>query len=256
MSALSLEVKGLHARFGLTTPFSAHLEGPALIGVIGPNGAGKSTLLRALLGVEPSTQGEVLINGRALKVLRPHERATTLSYLPQTPEGSPHWSLLELSAQGVVGLSGRAREERALEALERVGLGGRASERLGTLSGGERRRAFLARTFAQRARVSLLDEPLAHLDWARAEAQMRLIREEGRGAAQLTLIALHDLNLAALYCDALITVCPQRGASVGVPRELLSEGHLSELFGERPTLSVHPRCGGPLLIPHGPERLT
>jgi iron complex transport system ATP-binding protein len=257
---VSLDIQGLRAGFGLTTPFSARLEGPAVIGVIGPNGAGKSTLLRALLGVEPSAQGEVMINGRLLSTLSPHERCFTMSYLPQTPEGSPHWSLLELSAQGVVGMSGPARSTHALEALERVGLRERAHERLGTLSGGERRRAFLARTFAQRARVSLLDEPLAHLDWAHAEAHMRLIREESRRVAQLTLIALHDLNLAALYCDALISVCPQRGALVGAPQALLTEEHLSELFGEWPTLSVHPRCGAPLLLPHGPlyrsKRLT
>jgi iron complex transport system ATP-binding protein len=234
----TLRLEGLRGAHAPRAPISLEAEG-GLLGVVGPNGVGKSTLLRLILGAERPTQGRALLNGAPLRALPAATRAAWVCYLPQDPPCSPHWTVEELVGQGARG-EGRATQE-ALSALDLTPLAARA---LSEVSGGERRRAFLARVMAQRAALSLLDEPLAHLDWAQGEAQLRLLKRHTRALGGLTLITLHDLNLAALYCDRLLLLTPSGGAWLGPPAEVLTEERLHAAFGALPLLTPHPRGGG------------
>jgi len=243
-----LALREVTARFGLSSPLSLSLSGPALIGVIGPNGAGKSTLLRMILGVEAALTGSLRVAGCSPAGLSGLERVRLVSYLPQNPSFSPYWTVAELVSQGLSPrlLRPELRAQRLNETLTQLGLEALSERRLGSLSGGERRRALIGRTLAQRAHMSLLDEPLAHLDWARREELMSLMRQLVIGAGQLALIALHDLNLAALYCDQLLLLSPHHPPQLGAPQELMSAEWLKRAYGREPLLITHPERSGPL----------
>lgn len=245
MSPPRLLLEGLRGAHAPRAPVSLEAAG-GLVGLVGPNGVGKSTLLRLILGAEPAAEGRALLSGEPLRALPAHLRAARVCYLPQEPPSSAHWTLTELVGQAA------ASEEAARAALSDLGLAHLAARALGEVSGGERRRAFLARALAQGAALSLLDEPLAHLDWAQAEAQLRLIKRRTQERGGLTLITLHDLNLAALYCDALLLLSPSGESWRGRPAEVLTAPRLHAAFGAAPLLSPHPRCSGSAqLLPWG-----
>jgi len=244
-AAPHLLLEGLRGAHAPRAPVWLEARG-GLLGLLGPNGVGKSTLLRLILGAEPAAEGRALLNGAPVRALPPAARAARVCYLPQEPPASPHWTLEELAEQGAAD-AGAARA-----ALAALGLAPLAARALGEVSGGERRRAFLARALAQRAALTLLDEPLAHLDWAQAESHLRLLRADARARSALTLITLHDLNLAALYCDEVLLLAPSGEAWRGSPAAALTAPHLRAAFGAEPLLVPHPRAlGAPQVLPWG-----
>ena len=188
---------------------SAELAG-GLIGLIGPNGAGKSTLVRAIAGLLPS-EGAILIDDAPVASLAPRERAQRIAYLPQGQ--AVHWPL---TVERLVGL-GRlphlapfARpspiDEAAIEnALTRTDLIGLRARSIDELSGGERARVLLARALAVEAPLLLADEPLAALDPAHQIEVMALLRAESTNGTTVIAV-LHDLTLAARWCDRLLLV--------------------------------------------------
>ncbi|MCC6006588.1 MAG: ABC transporter ATP-binding protein [Rhodobacteraceae bacterium] len=209
-----------------------------VLGLIGPNGAGKTTLMRAALGLVPH-------HGRSsLARLAAEPRARAAAWLPQTREIA--WPV---TVEHVVGLgrlphrAGRAEDARAVaDALDRMGLSG-FRERVATrLSGGEQARVLLARALAQEAPLLMADEPIAGLDPGHQLDAMHVFADlarEGRGV----VVALHDLGLAARFCDRLALLSRGRLAAIGPPADVLSEGHMAQVFGLR---------AGFVETPHGP----
>ena len=268
-SSPTLKLEHVRGQYGLEAPLNLTLNGPQVISVVGPNGAGKSTLLKLILGVDQSAEGRVLIDAQPLCELSSTHRALNLSYLPQTPPYMPHWTLEELISQG------RAPHRRARvhelrlsltsssppmlssdqECVERHILDLRLEtcrhQTLGTMSGGERRRAFLARTLCQETQTMLLDEPLAHLDWSLQEFVLQHLYTLTWQRNAITLIVLHDVNLASLYSDQVILFHQDRSIPplIGPPREILNEDTLSLAFDHAPLLTPHPRH------PHRVQRL-
>ena len=242
---LALEVRDLWAGYpgqppavegvGLVVP-----EGE-LVGLVGPNGAGKSTLFKSILGLLRPLRGEVRVFGRPVDKAR-----SDIAYTPQIEEvdwGFPI-SVRELVLmgrwRGLRPLRSWSREDReaADAALERAGLAGLAGRQAGELSGGQRRRALVARAIARGARLLLLDEPFAGLDAAVQHDLLAIfdgLTSEGRSV----LVATHDLSCVAAACDEACCL-NRRVHGFGAPSEVLTEDVLSRTF-DRHLLSVGDR---------------
>ncbi len=212
------------------------------IGLLGPNGSGKSTLLRLLAGVLAPSSGVVTLDGRPLG----RTTRRTVARRVATVEQNVH-TQTELTVRDVVAL-GRVPHRRAwtpmsaadlgavTAALERTGLTGRADQSWHTLSGGERQRAQIARALAQEPSELLLDEPTNHLD---IQHQLDLL-ELVTNLPVTTVIALHDLNLAAMYCDRLLMLRDGRAVAEGTPSEVLAPSLIEEVYGVRAEVATGP----------------
>ncbi|MFZ3025559.1 heme ABC transporter ATP-binding protein [Pseudomonas sp.] len=225
-----------------------------VLGVLGPNGAGKSTLLAALSGDLPAAQGQVSLDQRPLADWSGPARAQRLAVLAQS-------SSLEFafSVEQVVGMgrlphsSGQQEDQRivaaALQAADAQHLSGRNYL---ALSGGERQRVHLARVLAQvwpggAGQILLLDEPTSMLDPLHQHTILQAVRDfAGRGAA--VLVILHDLNLAARYCDRVLLLQEGRPYLLGSPAEVLAPAPLRAVFGLDVLVQDHPERDHPLII--------
>ncbi|MDT9685106.1 ABC transporter ATP-binding protein [Streptomyces sp. TRM76323] len=204
-------------------------------GLLGPNGSGKSTLLRLLAGVLAPASGVITLDGRPLPDLRRRDVARRVAVVEQQAD-----TLVELTVADVVRL-GRVphrrawnppspADERAVrDALARTGLADRAGQSWHTLSGGERQRVQIARALAQEPRELLLDEPTNHLDIQHQHDLLDLVA----ALPVTTVVALHDLNLAALYCDHVVVLAHGRVAAAGTPRDVLTEDLVADVYGVR-----------------------
>ncbi|WP_214104936.1 ABC transporter ATP-binding protein [Acrocarpospora catenulata] len=212
-----------------------------LVGLVGPNGSGKSTLLRAVYRALRPTAGAVRLDGADLRTLSVRESARRTAVVAQHSGDGFDFTALEIVATGRTPHRAAPAEDRRIvaEALERVGMTAQAGRLFSTLSGGERQRVLLARALAQQGRVLVLDEPTNHLDIG---AQLDLL-ELVRDLRVTTLAALHDLNLAAAYCDLLHVVHQGRIAASGPPADVLQPDFLAEVFGVRAHLGSHPLTG-------------
>ncbi|MDP1631523.1 MAG: ABC transporter ATP-binding protein [Caulobacter sp.] len=201
-----------------------------LVGVLGPNGSGKTTLLRGGLGLLKAEAGTARLAGHALQGLSEAARARLAGYLPQ--ERRIGWNLgsLEIAALGAPDLPPARARAVAADMLERVGLAGFEARGVLEMSGGERARVLLARLLATRAPLLVADEPAAGLDPDAQLLTLDLLRgEAARGAA--VVVTLHDLTLAARFCDRLVVMSHGRIAADGPPATALASAVLSAVFG-------------------------
>lgn len=211
------------------------IDSGQFVAVLGGNGTGKSLLLRTLAGLRPPGEGRVLLGGIDIQHLERRQVARQLGFLPQDPEAPPQGSVHEsallgrFSHLGFWETFGPSDEERVAQALKEVGLTALASRELGSLSGGEQRRAAIARLLVQAPSVYLLDEPTNHLDPAQQIGVLQALRELAhRGAA--VIASLHDPNLALRFADR-VALIPGHGAWQLVDTPMLDTGHLSRLYG-------------------------
>ncbi len=227
-------------------------EKPELIGLVGPNGAGKTTLLRALIGQQSLQNGEVTISGQPLRSLSSPKRARLLAYLPQNR--NLHWPLV---VEDVVmlgrhpyrsGFAAPSAKDIACvrNAMAQMDIEAFASRPFRMLSGGEQARVLIARALAQQTNLLLADEPLAGLDPAHQISLMqcfqRIVRE-----GRTVILSLHELTLAARWCDRLLLL--QKGILTkdGVPGTVLEADALKSAFGVGGYISVH--SNKPLIVP-------
>ena len=199
-------------------------------GMIGPNGAGKTTLLRAALGLQALDGGQAWLSGRPLTDLSEGERAALAGYLPQ--ERKVAWNLpaLGLVSLGAPNEAPKRAREIAAEMLERVGLTRLAERGVLDMSGGERARVLLARLLATRAPLLMADEPAAGLDPDAQLLILDILRQEARRGAAVVL-TLHDLTLAARFCDRVTALKDGRVLAEGAPGQALSPEALRDVFG-------------------------
>ena len=233
---------------------SMHLAAGELLGVIGPNGAGKTTLIRAIAGGVRRTSGSVDFDGAPLDRRHGRERARAIAVVEQLPEAPATMRVGELVMLGRfphLGLLGResARDAAiAREAMTRAGCADLADRLLGTLSGGERRRAFIARALAQQPRLFLLDEPTAALD-ASAQGEIFAVVRGLADAGAGVLVVVHDLTLAAAWCDRLVLLHEGTVVASGPPRAVVTAQHLAAVYGPHVAVFAHPASGLPLVVP-------
>jgi iron complex transport system ATP-binding protein len=224
--------------------------------LVGPNGAGKSTLLRGLAGLLPATGTVSFEDSDVLRASR-RERARTLALVEQDARAdigvtvrqavdlgrTPHRSLW--------GLDGWSADEslhvEAVEtAMKRAGIDAFADRDLASLSGGEAQRVHLARALAQEPRVLVLDEPTNHLDIAAQLQTLGLVRELAADGITV-LAALHDLNLAAAFCDQVVVLAGGVVQAAGTPEAVLTRELIGTTYGVEVDVLRHPRSGRPLI---------
>ena len=224
-----------------------------VVGLVGPNGSGKSTLLRSAYRVLRPSHGTVELDGVDLWSLSARRSAQRIGVVVQ--EAVPEldltvWEVVILGRTPHQGLLDRdtAADHRLVDdALTRVGLGDFGDRRFPSLSGGERQRVLVARALVQQATLLVLDEPTNHLDVHFQLAIMELVR----GLGLSTLTALHDLNLAATYCDRIYVLAEGRVVAAGTPDDVLQPDLVHEVFGVRAERLRHP-VDGRLLLAFSP----
>ncbi|GAA4935696.1 ABC transporter ATP-binding protein [Streptomyces coeruleoprunus] len=222
--------------------------GPGVtVGLVGPNGSGKTTLLRCVYGAVRPAGGRVLLDGRDAAALTVRERARRVAVVPQDAPGSFGLTVREVVAMGrgphkrFWEQDGPGDARLVAEALRTVGVEALAGRRFDGLSGGERQRALVARALVQEPGLLVLDEPTNHLDVRFQLEVLGLVRRLGT----TNLLVLHDLNLAAAYCDLLYVLDGGRIVSSGTPDEVLTEDLLAEVYRVPARVGVHPVTGAP-----------
>ncbi len=227
-----------------------------LVGLIGPNGAGKSTLLAALAGIDPTAHGSIELDGHPLRSLSPAERALQIAWVEQT--GSVHWPvtverLVMLGRIPHLPVWCRATDmdQQAVEtALSLSDCQSLRLRQVNTLSGGERARVLMARALAAEPSLLFADEPISMLDLSHQLQTMQLLRDFARDD-QAAVVVMHDLSLAARYCDRLYLMHEGSMAAAGAVAEVLSPTNLATVYG----VSVISGCESvPWIIPV--ERLS
>lgn len=204
----------------------------SLVGVIGPNGSGKSTLLKCIYRVLKPSEGAVFVDGQPLSEYRVRDSAKKIAVLAQH-----NFYNFEFTVQDVV-LMGRAPHKRALErdsaadfkivheAMERVGVASLRDRLFSTLSGGEQQRVLLARALAQQTPCLILDEPTNHLDIKYQLELLDLVRSLDR----TVIAAIHDLNIAAMYCDTIFVMQSGHIVASGAPRDVLTRSLIRSVY--------------------------
>jgi iron complex transport system ATP-binding protein len=213
------------------------IERGELVAVLGPNGSGKTTLVRLVAGILAPTEGKVELLGQDARSLDRNEIAKLVAVVPQRNEVALGFSVREVVAMGRAPHQGawqRIRPqdgeivERVLRSCELVDLGHRP---VASLSGGEQKRAHIARALAQEAPILLLDEAAAHLDIRHAMALHELVRAEVRARRLACLCVMHDLDAAARYADRIVLLKDGKKLADGPIAEVMTAKRLGQAFG-------------------------
>lgn len=221
-------------------------------GLVGPNGSGKSTLLRAVYRHLRPRAGAVLVDGEDCWHMPARQAARRIASIPQERPVELELTVWEVVSMGRTPHKGPfARDNDAdlraiTDALDRVGILDMSRRRFGELSGGEKQRVIVARALTQQAPVLVMDEPTNHLDIHHQLEVLELVRE----LRVTTLTAMHDLNLAATYCDRLNVLEQGKVVASGRPTEVLTEDLLARVFGVGAEITVSNRTGRPQLSFH------
>ncbi len=253
----AIALRGVSFGYGATAVLrdvSFAVRRGGFVGIIGPNGSGKSTLLRLMSGYLRPSHGAIAIDGRAAEQ---HSRAALgrlIGVVPQETVVSFPFTVMEMVLFGRTphlrgfGFEGAADLAAARRALERTDALHLADRTITTLSGGERQRVILARALAQEPRMLLLDEPGAFLDIRHAVEMYDLLRD--LQADGITVVSvLHDLNIAALYCDTLVLLSDGSVAQVGTPAEVITYAQLTAVYGTEVYVDTNDITGAINVLP-------
>ncbi|HVM96061.1 MAG TPA: heme ABC transporter ATP-binding protein [Candidatus Acidoferrales bacterium] len=247
----------LHFRYGLEpviNDISLTLQAGEMLGVIGPNGSGKSTLLRLLSGVLTPERGDVLLHGKQLQTYTRRQLGQQLAVVPQDTLIEFPFSVTEVVLMGrTPHLAGFAFESRrdleiAKSAMERCGVQHLAQRSIHEISGGERQRVILARALAQETEIFLLDEPGAFLD-IRHEVEIYDLLHDLQREGRSIVTVLHDLNLAALYCDRIVLLKEGRLARLGPPAEVITYDAITEVYETEVYVDLNTVTGAVNVLP-------
>lgn len=236
---MSIEVQSLSYSYGdrrVLQDISFKVGEGEFLSILGPNGVGKSTLFRCMLGLLSDYTGKVLINGQDAGSLSIQERARQISYIPQSSASAFNYSVLEVVLMGVssrLGAFASPRKEdveRCQWALAKTGIPHLAQRCFHKLSGGERQLVLIARALAQKARVLMLDEPTASLDFGNqylVMKQARSLASEGYTVIQTT----HNPEQSFIFSDRILMLQNGRVLKEGPPSEVLTKELIKELYG-------------------------
>lgn len=213
------------------------------VGIIGPNGAGKSSLLHLLNGSFMPSAGKLLLAGRPLyrhSAKQLAQRVATVAQINTPPPGLSCW---QVAAMGLLPhkrwfeRDNDADRQQVQLALKQVGLAHKHQDTTDTLSGGELQRLYIARALVQQASILLLDEPTNHLDVQYQHQVLELLQRLGK----TVVCCLHDLNLAARYCNKLLLLKQGKVIAYGAPAQVLRAELLQQVFAVPCEVSAHPK---------------
>jgi iron complex transport system ATP-binding protein len=217
-----------------------------MLGLIGPNGSGKSTLIRGMTRVINLFSGHIFIDGRDIKTIKREELARLVATVPQNPVLPEAFTAFEVVLMGRTPHLGLLRyeggEDMAItwQAMEATKTELFAERRVSELSGGERQRLIIARALTQQPKAILLDEPTAHLDINHQVEILNLVKSLCLEQGLTVIVALHDLNLAAQYCDWLVMLNGGQIHAEGIPQDVLTVQNIQEVYGIEVCVLPHP----------------
>ncbi len=253
-----ISVRGLSVRYGrqqILQLVDLDLRAGELLGLVGRNGAGKSTLVRAITRIIRPQAGNVRIFGEPVPHLSAADLAQRIAVVPQSAELPPGFTAIEVVLMGrtpYIPLLGSETERDfaiARLAMEQTDTWTLSDRRVDQLSGGERQRLLLARALAQETPVLLLDEPTTHLDIGHQAELLNLLASLRHERGLSVLAVVHDLTLAAHYCDRLALLDEGRIAVEGPPSEVLEADRLGRVYGADVLVIAHPITGRPVILP-------
>jgi iron complex transport system ATP-binding protein len=227
-----------------------HARPGDLVGIIGPNASGKSSLLRCIYRALRPDAGSVLLDGKNVREMKPYEAASKMALVLQETSTEFEFTVLEIVLMGrhphKQAMEGFTAEDIAVahEALHAVGMMEMQTRPFTSLSDGEKQLTLLARALAQKARLLVLDEPTNHLDVRYALEILAIVKK----LRVTTLAVLHDLNLAAAYCDRLYVLHKGRVRAHGPAEEVLTSQLLAEVFEVGAVVEPHPITGRPSIV--------
>ncbi|WP_203337358.1 ABC transporter ATP-binding protein [Nocardioides limicola] len=247
-SSLSWQLPGRHGGRMIIDGVDLDVAPGSFTGLLGPNGSGKSSLLSVVSGLRRPTRGTVRLGDDDLHRLRPRERARRIALVEQHAATGLELTVRQVVELGRVPHAGRGIDNAGIvaEAMKLARVGELADRSWQTLSGGERQRTHLARALAQQPQVLLLDEPTNHLDLGHQLDFLACVR----GLGITTIAALHDLDLAAAYCDRLVVLQAGRIVADGDVAAVLTPELLADVYGVRATVQAHPHTGRPQICWH------
>ena len=230
----------------LLAPISLELPASGMLGLVGQNGSGKSTLLKLIARQHLPSSGSLYINERPFVSWSDREFAQQVAFLPQVTPPAPGVSAREIVEMGRYpwhGALGRFTpndQQQVHEAMMATQTQQYADRLLDTLSGGERQRVWLAMLIAQQAKTFLLDEPISALDPAHQIGVIRLIREFAQAKGAFVIVVLHDINLAAQFCDRILALKSGRVVAHTTAEEFLNADQLEAVYDVPMGTLVHP----------------
>lgn len=243
------EVKGATFEINgkcLLQPVEHRFDEGKVYGLIGHNGSGKSTLIKLMAQQQPTSSGEILLDGRRLEHWGQREFARRVAYLPQHLPSAENLTGRELIGfgrypwHGLLGRHTRRDRDAVAQAIALSHTEAFADRLVDTLSGGERQRVWLAMLLAQESRFLLLDEPLAALDIAHQVEVLALIRKLCHELGLSVIIVLHDINMAARYCDQLFALHSGQALAHGTPEDIMNDATLEAIYGLPMQVMPHP----------------
>ena len=217
-----------------------------ILGLVGPNGSGKSTLIKGIARIIDLFSGRISIDGRDIGTIKRDELARLVATVPQSPALPGAFTAFEVVLMGRTPHLGLLRYEGgndlaiAWQAMEATHTQSFAERRVSELSGGERQRLIIARALTQQPKAMLLDEPTANLDINHQVEILNLVKSLCWEQSLTVIIALHDLNLAAQYCDWMVMLNGGRVYAEGTPPDILTAPNIKRVYGAEVCVYPHP----------------
>ena len=252
----AISISGVWAGYGKHSVLSGvdlEIGKGSLVGIGGPNGVGKSTLMKLIAGVIAPQRGSVRVDGNDMSKLSAKSRAQLVAVVPQTPELPAGARALEVVLMGRnphLGLLSWETEDDlsiAIDTMRMTDTDEYLDRPVDRLSGGERQRVAIAMALAQRTPVMLLDEPTANLDLAYQPAIMQMLVDM-TALGKTVVTAVHDLTLAAQFCDKIALMSGGRFVAVGTPTEVLTANRIRDVYGAEVRVIDHPETGRPIVV--------
>ena len=254
---VKIEMQGVTLGYGhsiVLKDISLQVMPGEVVGLIGTNGSGKSTVIRALSRVITPLSGKISVNGEDICSIKRRDLARLVGVVPQMPilpsaftafeivlmGRNPHLGLFQHEGPKEIAIAWQAMEKTSTQAL--------AERRISELSGGEIQCVLIARVLTQETKAIILDEPTANLDIGRQVEILNLIKNLSAEDNLAVLAAIHDLNLAAQYCDRLVMINDGRVYADGTPSEVITPQNIKEVYGAENCVYVHPVNGLPIVL--------
>ncbi len=236
----------------LLHPLTLTLPARRVVGLIGHNGSGKSTLVKLLARQQPASFGTIRFEGKALKDWGDRPFARKVAYLPQQTPPATGMLVKELVAlgrypwHGALGRFGHVDRDKVDEAMALTDIMPLADRLVDTLSGGERQRVWLAMLVAQDAECLLLDEPISALDVAHQVEVLSLVHRLSKDKGLGVVVVLHDVNMAARFCDEILALHSGKLIARGAPEAIMTPDCLKSIYGIAMGVMPHPDTRHPI----------